>query len=96
MKDDSSRPTDDAAQPAGVHWRIFHPTETITATQLVLGRHHVLELYWHLPDGYKRTAGRTIHKFEDDAKKAALRRQIGKRAEELKLLSAELLRLNQQ
>lgn len=81
-------------QPHGLSWHVCHPTETTTATQLRLGEFKVLGLYWHLEKGFKLTNGRSTHATEVEAQKATLHSAIQKRLKELKVLEAELVRLN--
>jgi hypothetical protein len=92
----SSSSVQRVVQPHGLNWMVIHPTENTTATQLRLGEYDVLGLYWHSENGFKRTLGKKIYADENDAKKATVCSEIERHSKEMKLLKAELVRLNVQ
>lgn len=76
-----------------LEWRVCHPTDTTTATQLVM-QGEVVALYWHLSNGFKRTGGQRTYATEKEIKVAILKTAIQRTFMRLEIFREELGRQN--
>lgn len=85
------------AAPTGsdriIRWSTFKPTEASTATQLWI-QNEVHGLYWHLPEGFKRTGGHKVYQTEKEIRLAMLRTALQRTFFMEGLLREEITRLN--
>ncbi len=95
IRTESAQPSRASANGSGdlLQWRVCHPTETTTATQLVM-QGEVCALYWHLSNGFQRTGGRKIYATEKEVQVAILNTAMQRTFMQLEILREELGRQN--